>query len=567
MLLVLMLGWGLSAHAASGKAPAASGKAPAASREAAEKPGAALRAIVASGRLPTLRWPNFPDYRHQVESLYRRSGYKTVWVHGGQPTAQAGEMISILQHADSKGLLPEDYDAASWTGRLARLRANHTPVEEARFDVALTVCTMRYASDVREGRVNPSRVEFRLGAGPRQLDLSGFVEKRLLKGTDLTAALAGIEPASNEYHGLLKALEKYMRVAAQDSGEELPDTHGIVFSGTMYDGVAKLAALLHLVGDLPESVVIAADSRLYDENLVEAVKRFQRRHGLRPDGYINLDTLAELNVPLSDRVEQLRLTLERYRWLHYDPTQPRIIVNIPGFRLYALEKNGKVGLTMTVDVGDGYTRTPILEDKIQYIVFRPYWDVPLNIEKDEIVPNIKGDPKYLAEEHFEVLAPNGQVVADKQVSDEVLEQMRAGKLRVRQKPGPANSMGLVKFIFPNQYNVYLHDIPSWGDYFADPNRNISHGCIHVKEPAELAAWLLRDKRGWTLRRIQQAMHGGKNNLRVNLTKPVPVLIVYLTAVIGEDGDTYFYSDIYGYDAQLEDSLAKGYPYPRVTEGN
>ena len=206
MLLVLMLGWGLSAHAASGKAPAASGKAPAASREAAEKPGAALRAIVASGRLPTLRWPNFPDYRHQVESLYRRSGYKTVWVHGGQPTAQAGEMISILQHADSKGLLPEDYDAASWTGRLARLRANHTPVEEARFDVALTVCTMRYASDVREGRVNPSRVEFRLGAESRQLDLSGFVEKRLLKGTDLTAALAGIEPASSEYHGLLKAL-------------------------------------------------------------------------------------------------------------------------------------------------------------------------------------------------------------------------------------------------------------------------------------------------------------------------------------------------------------------------
>jgi murein L,D-transpeptidase YcbB/YkuD len=320
--------------------------------------------------------------------------------------------------------------------------------------------------------------------------------------------------------------------------------------------------LLRLVGDLPESAVIPADSRLYDGPLVEAVKRFQTRHGLRPDGYITVDTLDQLKVPLSDRVEQIRLTLERYRWLRYDFSQPPIIVNIPGFRLYALDKDGKIALTMTVDVGDEYTRTPVLEARIEYLVFRPYWDVPFGIEKDEIIPNITEDPDYLSEVNFEVIDQNGSVVTDGKVSDRVLQQIRSGRLRVRQKPGPDNSLGLVKFIFPNRYDVYLHDTPSWGHYFADPDRNISHGCVHVKEPAKLAAWVLRDQPKWTLERIQQAMQGGQDNLRVNLTKPVPVLMLYMTAAVREDGDIYFYRDIYGYDAELQDALAKGYPYPR-----
>jgi murein L,D-transpeptidase YcbB/YkuD len=378
----------------------------------------------------------------------------------------------------------------------------------------------------------------------------------------LKSALANIEPPFARYDELKKALVKYMRLAKEDDGEKLPDPHGIVFSGALYDGVPRLARLLRLVGDLPESAVIPADSRLYDGPLVEAVKRFQTRHGLRPDGYITVDTLDQLKVPLSDRVEQIRLTLERYRWLRYDFSQPPIIVNIPGFRLYALDKDGKIALTMTVDVGDEYTRTPVLEARIEYLVFRPYWDVPFGIEKDEIIPNITEDPDYLSEVNFEVIDQNGSVVTDGKVSDRVLQQIRSGRLRVRQKPGPDNSLGLVKFIFPNRYDVYLHDTPSWGHYFADPDRNISHGCVHVKEPAKLAAWVLRDQPKWTLERIQQAMQGGQDNLRVNLTKPVPVLMLYMTAAVREDGDIYFYRDIYGYDAELRDALAKGYPYPR-----
>jgi murein L,D-transpeptidase YcbB/YkuD len=548
LLLIFILALGIRAHADSRGNP--------------ENSKTALRAIVVSGRLVTLRWPNFPDYRAQVASLYQRSGYATVWVNKGHPTAQALEMISILQQADSKGLLAEDYDAFSWPSRLSLLQTQHTPSDEARFDVALTVCAMRYVSDLRIGRIDPRRLEFALNAGPKKPDLPTLLEKRLLKGTNLRSALTHFEPPFARYDELKKALVNYMRLAKEDDGEKLPEPHGMGFSGTLYDGVPRLARLLRLVGDLPESAEIPADSRLYDGPLVEAVKRFQSRHGLRPDGYLTLDTIEQLNVPLSSRVEQIRLALERFRWLRDDYPQPPIVINIPGFQLYALRKDGSIALTMTVDVGDEYGRTPVLEGAIEYLVFRPYWDVPLNIQKKEIVQNIKDDPNYLSEVHFEVIAPDGRVVSDEKVSDELLQQLRAGTLRIRQKPGSDNSLGLVKFVFPNRYNVYLHDTPTWGNYFADPDRNISHGCIHLKEPAELAAWVLRDQPKWTLERVQHAMRKGRDNFRVNLVKPVPVLIVYTTAAVGEDGEVYFYRDIYGNDRKLREILAKGYPYPR-----
>ena len=561
LLFAFMLALGVCAQ--DNPARSNSSRMNASSRQELEGSGTTLRAIVASGRLEILRWPNFSDYRLQVETLYQRSGYAPVWIRNGSPTPQALEMISILQQADMKGLFAEDYDSSSWPQRLARLHAQHTASDEASFDTALTVCTMRYVSDLRIGRINPSHLKFGRNIGPKELDLPMLMENRLVKGTDPQSALADTEPQFAVYSELQTALVKYMLLAKEDDGEKLPSPHGIVFFGTAYDGVPRLARLLRLVGDLPESAEIDANSRLYEGRLVQAVKRFQKRHGLRPDGYLTTDTLAQLNVPLSDRVMQIQLALERYRWLRYDFAQPPVIINVPGFRLYAFNDEGKVGLTMTVDVGQEYTPTPVLENKIEYLVFRPYWDVPLDIQKDEIVANIKDDSNYLSAANFEAVTPDGRVVTDGKVSPEVLQQIGSGKLRIRQKPGLDNSLGLVKFIFPNQYSVYLHDTPSWGKYFADfAERDVSHGCIHLKEPAKLAAWVLRDKPEWTLERVQQAMQSGQDDLRVNLTKPLPVLIVYMTAAVRDNGDVYFYRDVYGYDAQLQDALAKGYPYPR-----
>jgi murein L,D-transpeptidase YcbB/YkuD len=559
LFAVIALALGISAQDHSGRSNPEQVSATALSQGS---PRTALHAIIGAGRLEDLRWPNFPDYRVHVENFYRHSDYSLAWVRQERPTPQALDMIEILQQADLQGLRAEDYDSSRWAERLERLQREPTLRDQAHFDVALTICTMRYVSDVRVGRANPRYFQFRLNVGPKELDLSTFVQSYLVNGTDLKSELAKIEPPIASYREMKRALLTYLRMAKEDDGEKLPDPHGIVFSGTQYDGVPRLARLLHLLGDLPEIAIAPEDSRLYDGALVEAVKRFQERHGLRTDGYLELKTLEQLNVPISYRVEQIRLALERYRWLRYDFPRPPIVVNIPAFRLYAFNDEGGIDLTMSVDVGGedaASTRTPVLEDEIEYLVFRPYWDVPLSIQRDEIVPNIREDPDYLSEVHFEVIAPGGQVVTNGRVTREILQGVSAGRLRVRQKPGPENSLGLVKFIFPNRYNVYLHDTPSWANFFGHSARSVSHGCVHLEKPDELAAWVLRDKSDWTLERVRHAMRDGHDDLKVHLTKPIPVMILYTTALARENGDIHFYPDIYGYDAEL---LAKGYPTPR-----
>ena len=216
---------------------------------------------------------------------------------------------------------------------------------------------------------------------------------------------------------------------------------------------------------------------------------------------------------------------------------------------------------MNVIVGKALRHeTPVFDDQMTYVVFRPYWNVTPSIQRSEIVPAIQRDRNYIAKKNFEVTTQGGQVVTSGTISDEVLQQLRAGKLAVRQKPGPNNALGLVKLIFPNSYNVYLHSTPSQ-QLFSQTRRDFSHGCIRVEKPAELAAWALQGNPEWTLEKVRAAMQTGPDNVQVNLPKPIPVLILYGTAVAEEDGSIHFFDDLYGHDADLEKALAKGYPYP------
>ena len=294
---------------------------------------------------------------------------------------------------------------------------------------------------------------------------------------------------------------------------------------------------------------------------MDAVKTFQRRHGRDPNGRIDAPTLADLNVPLSRRVRQMQLTLERWRWMPDSYQRAPIVVNLPEFRLRAYDKNFNIGVTMKVVVGKAYGGhyTPVFSDNMEYVVFRPYWEVPYSITKAEMIPHIVRDPDYLAKKGFEVVDSRQNVVSAGTVTADVLDQLRAGKLFVRQKPGPKNALGLVKFIFPNSYNVYMHDTPAT-ELFAKSERDFSHGCIRLERPADLAAWVLRDNPGWTPDRIRAAMNGDTTQ-QVNLAHPIPVLILYATVIVLEDGIVHFYDDIYGYDASLDKVLAKGYPYP------
>jgi murein L,D-transpeptidase YcbB/YkuD len=394
-----------------------------------------------------------------------------------------------------------------------------------------------------------------------KLDLPQFLRDQVMTTSNLDAVLNALEPPFGGYRRTEQSLAHYIELARIDHGESLPAVTKPVHPGQSYSGVPRLVRLLRLVGDLPADAKLTGDSSAYGGPLVDAVKRFQRRHGLDDDGRLGPATIRQLNVPLHDRVRQLQLTLERWRWLPAEFSAPPIIVNIPDFRLRVLDENNKVAMDMRVIVGQAMrTQTPIFTRDMTYVVLRPYWNVPPGVLRNEILPAIQRDSGYLAHDRYEVTTHKGRVVTSGEVSGEVLAQLRAGTLTVRQKPGPTNALGLVKLIFPNEHNVYLHGTPSQL-LFSHSRRDFSHGCIRVEKPAELAAWVLRNNPGWTLEPVRQEMHSGKDDVTVNLVKRMPVFIVYGTALTYETGEVHFSDDIYGHDGTLAAMLAKGYPYP------
>jgi murein L,D-transpeptidase YcbB/YkuD len=520
-----------------------------------------IQNLVTSGNLDGMRWPNFSDYRNWVQKLYEPTGFAPAWVQGSQPSPQALLLIELFKDAAKKGLDPEDYDASRWKERLLALQGSGSGPAVARFDLALTVCTMRYVSDLHIGRINPQHFKFGLSVEQKKYDLVQFLRDRIMTASNLKAVLEEIEPPFGGYRRTEQALARYLELARIDDGEKLPDVNKPIEPGHSYSGVPRLTRFLRLVGDLPADATSAGDAQTYAGPLVDAVKRFQRRHGLDDDGRLGPAAIKQLNEPLQDRVRQLQLTLERWRWLPTEFSAPPIIVNIPDFRLRALDENNKVAMDMRVVVGKALrTQTPVFTRDMTYVVLRPYWNVPPSILRSEIIPAIQRDRGYIARKRYEVATYDGKVVTSGDISDEVLAQLRAGKLRVRQKPGPANALGLVKLIFPNEHNVYLHSTPS-ADLFSRSRRDFSHGCIRVEKPAELAAWVLRNNPGWTLERVQQGMQSDKDDVTVSLVKRVPVFIVYGTALTYENGEVHFSDDIYGHDASLAAALAKGYPYP------
>jgi L,D-transpeptidase YcbB len=505
-----------------------------------------LRKSVSEGRLADLRWPYFSSDRSNVTRFYAADDFTPAWVRSRGPTPQALALIENLEDAAQKGLNPEDYDAGRWNRRLERLRsAGATPSDIARFDLALTVSALRFASDLRFGRVNPKLLHFNdFGAFDidrgRDQDIAGWVRSHLVSTSnapaEIPAALSGIEPPFDGYRRAKQALAVYRKLSSEGESEPIPNAKRSVKPGDSYPSFTRLATLLRRLGDLPDNSVISGAT--YSGPLVEAVKHFQARHGLDSDGVLGSATLRALNVPLNQRARQIELTIERWRWLPHGFTRPPIIVNIPEFELRALDQSGRVALQMKVVVGKAYGhRTPVFSAAMTHLIFRPYWDVPESILRSELLPKAAVDPEYFTRNHYETVATP------------------SGGSRVRQAPGPDNALGGVKFLFPNKYNVYLHGTPAV-ELFSKSRRDFSHGCIRVEKPEELAVWVLRNKPEWTCERIREAMRSAWP-LRVDLDTPIPVLVVYGTAIAAPNGDMRFLDDIYGYDASLAQALAAG----------
>jgi murein L,D-transpeptidase YcbB/YkuD len=522
--------------------------------------------LVQSARHTDLRWPAFPEFRYEIERLYERNAWKPLWVDGTRATESATQLIARLAGADSLGLEPDDYDA-EWLDQLARgfIRGRRTPTtnELARFDVGLSVAAVRFVSALHRGRVSPRVVNAQLFIPRASLPVEMAVDS-LRDGKLQGLVLEHIQPRLLHYQLLKNGLARFRVLALDTSLVPLPAMPRVVKPGMRLLAASRLRHLLEATRDLDPSVSRGhAREGFYSADLVAGVRKFQVRQGFEPDGVIGPVTAARLNRPFEQRVRQIELALERFRWLPVSFTGPPIIVNIPAFRLYAFrgptDREDQL-LAMDVVVGGAFHKnTPVFAAEMKYLIFRPYWEVPLSIMQAEVGPKALHDPEFLARERMVLVTGESEGTPALPASLENRARI-GGDLRVRQLPGPQNALGLVKFVLPNAYDVYLHDTAATG-LFARARRDFSHGCIRLSDPVALAAHVLRDQPQWTVERIHAAMEG-EDDMRVNLSRPVPVCIVYATAIARETGEVYFYPDIYGLDKELDGLLRQGYPYPK-----
>jgi L,D-transpeptidase YcbB len=546
-----------------------------------------IRALVAQPRLPILRWPHYADYQAAVTTFYDDRNDEVAWTRDGRPTAQATAFIQAFQNAEMKGLKPEDYDATRWAGRVQRLASKAGPGSRsgsgsgddfAEFDVAMTITVMRYIAALHVGQVNPTRFNFDINVSSKKYNLAEFVSDQAVDAIDVPKLIASVEPESEQYRRLEAALGQYLELARrQETANAAPiaDVSKAITVGEAYPEAAALEARLEIEGDTEASdgdnaantakarhAPAHAPARRYTRALADAVQHFQQRHGITDDGRLTEQTVKALNVPLRDRVTQIESSLERWRWLPDRYVNAPLMVNLPEFVLRGFDTDYKEEFRMKVVVGKVVDEhaTPVFTHMMRYLIFRPYWYVPTDIARKELVPHIESNQAYLSTKNYEVTNIKGEVLPHY-----TIKQVAEGGVMVRERPGPKNSLGLVKFMFPNQYDIYLHSTPEQA-LFRRTRRDFSHGCIRVEEPEKLAVWVLqgqedRDHQPWDLEKVQEAMTTGQDNHTVALKQPIPIVIFYLTAYVEDDGAVHLFDDLYGYDAEFQQVLAKGMPYP------
>ncbi len=544
--------------------------------------------LAGSPKLEGMRWPEYADDQPAVQKFYSDRDHELAWTRDGRPTGAAMELLQLFADAAKKGLNPEDYDAADggqgrWAARLQRLAAIAKTKDTsdaaqdavATFDVAMTIAAMRYFEDLHVGRVNPQALNFDIDTPLKRagFDVATLLNDKVVDQDDVAAVAAGVEPDNPLYKATEQALATY-RVLAMEQGAApaealpaLPSGAKPVGVGGSYAAVAELWTRLQMEGYAPADAGDAKSPVSYTAAVAAAVKHYQVRHGLQDDGKLGQGTIESLNVPMTVRVQELVDSLERWRWLPDNYMQPRVLANLPEFMLRAYEPDHTLAFKMKVIDGEakGNHDTPMFVRLMRYVVFRPYWNLPPSIIKKEIVPHLmKSGVGYLAANDYQVYKNDGTVVTSFTVHD--IEHLR---YNVRQMPGPKNSLGLVKFLFPNAYDVYMHSTPElylFGLY----KRDRSHGCVRLQHADQMALWVLHGdqadpgaENGWDADKIDVAMTGDLNNRTVNLKTPLPVVIGYFTAMPDEDGTTHFFNDLYSYDKDLEAALAKGRPYERA----
>ena len=590
-------------------------------RKSASKPNTTdyasnLQTLVGTPKLDGAKWPDFSDVQQQVQQFYTDRDWQLAWSRDGKPTEQATRLIELFGDAAKKGLQPADYDSAQWSQRTQAV-AGKSPDAIASFDVAMSVAVMRYLSDLHMGRINPQALNFDIDEPTRrsQWDVATLVNEQLVDADDVAKVADGVEPQNPMYKKTEEALPHYLELASQQGAQvqPLPPVGKTVSPGGTYAGIAQLAQRLALEGDTGTQAGAQAQSagNRYTPELAQAVQQFQTRHGLMPDGKLSQATVDALNVPMSARVQQISDSLEFWRWLPDNFVKPRVLVNLPEYYVRTYDDSGNEAFKMKVVDGQNKDNhdTPVFVRTMRFLIFRPYWNLPPDIVKKDLL-------KHASQGYFE---SHGYEVTDrggKPVSGWSMDDLEHARYLVRQKPGPKNSLGLVKFMFPNEYDIYMHSTPEM-NLFNLAERDRSHGCVRLNDAEKMANWVLNGQGDWNADKIHQAMFGEPlnqpggggedantsaqqaneanakptssdpdsgnsstagdlhDNKQVNLQNPLTVVLTYLTANADEDGTMHFFDDMYGYNKDLEDALAKGRPYsqavvkinPKLTAGD
>ncbi|MGZ8157919.1 MAG: L,D-transpeptidase family protein [Methylobacter sp.] len=528
-----------------------------------QEPGIAqeITAIIAVKQHPYLMLPNFPNRIEDLESLYKMSNHQLLWLGNADAEKNITGALDLLASAATQGLKPQNYDTETLRQKLPlALKLKPDAYKElALYDTALSISLLRFLHDLHYGRVNPQGINFNLKLREKKLiDLPLLIKNSLAQHT-LAELPLSVEPKLKQYQKLKQALANYRQLAASAPPFKL-DMKETLHPGESHPQIAELRRFLTTVGDLPEDKTAssAENPTLYTDAIVTGVKTFQKRHGLTADGQIGKGSVAALNVPLSQRVTQVELAMERLRWLPELNAGASIIVNIPAFQLWAFDAIDQPDaniVNMRVVVGNALkTQTPVLMAEMHFIDFMPYWNIPYSIIKNEIVPKLIQNRNYLDKENMEMVAVFHDAEKPTALNEETMNLLKEGKLRIRQRPGGKNALGRVKFIFPNKDDVYLHDTPS-NALFSKSRRDFSHGCVRVANPQKLAEFALKNQDDWNPETIQLAMNTPKTQ-RVILKKPIPVLFFYTTAFFDQFDNLEFYPDIYGHDAVLLGALSK-----------
>ena len=517
--------------------------------------------IIGARQHPYLKQANFAYRTDDLDALYKRANYQLLWLGNSQSALNTADALDLLANAPAQGLVRENYD-------VDLLRAKYNSVlalpptaykELALYDTALSISLLRFLHDMHYGRVNPQDINFKLQLREKKLiDLPTSIKDSLFLNTVSKLPLL-VEPKLHQYQKLKSALAAYRLIAEKSSGLNFVNK-GKLRLGEYHPQLAELSKLLASLGDLSEYGIVSSSEKKsrYTPELVEAVKNFQLRHGLGADGTIGPGTVEALNEPITKRISQIELAMERLRWLPELSVGRSIIVNIPAFQLWAIDDINHIDINVTnmrVVVGKALkNQTPVLMAQMSYVEFSPYWNVPKNILKDEILPKLTRKPGFLASQNMEIVSNYSNSAKPVPISSDALEKLKKGIYRVRQRPGSRNSLGKVKFIFPNKEDVYLHDTPA-NSLFSRSRRDFSHGCVRVENPKLLAEFALKNQGKWNPETIKKALRS-PTNLRVDLQNHIPVLFFYTTSFVDQNNKLAFYPDIYGHDTVLLETLKK-----------